>query len=209
MEAPWLNPRVSKTICGEMSLDSHVQLKWFRRSHQIIESGVDVGATFGLVWACHQIIFLKSGPLTLKLRRERSISLCNFWNMRGAIIGVGVFLTNDRMLRYKYINTHFFMDLFLVTAKAVSEWKSTCMQLFVSDTGFMYVYPMELKSEIPMAVKVFTKEIGVYESRWFLIPKELRSPTSLTLSWENGMYIEVLDKENAVGEPCRKVYRIV
>ena len=52
-----------------------------------------------------------------------------------------------------------------MTVKAVLEWKSTCMQLFVSDTGFMYVYPMKLKSEIPMAVKVFAKEIGVYESR--------------------------------------------
>ena len=69
------------------------------------------------------------------------------------------------MLRYKCINTHFFMDPFFVTAKAVLEWKCTCMQLFVSDTGFMYVYPMELKSEIPMAVKVFAEEIGVYESR--------------------------------------------
>ena len=69
------------------------------------------------------------------------------------------------MLRYKCTNTHFFMDTFFVTAKAVLERKSTCMQLFVSDTGFMYVYPMKLKSEIPVAVKVFAKEIGVYESR--------------------------------------------
>ena len=35
------------------------------------------------------------------------------------------------------------------------------MQLFVSDTGFMYVYPMKEKSEIPNAVKAFAKEIGV------------------------------------------------
>ena len=69
------------------------------------------------------------------------------------------------MLRYKCIDTHLFMDTFLVTVKAVLEWRSTCMQLFVSDTGFMYVYPMKSKSEIPMAVKVFAKEIGVYESR--------------------------------------------
>ena len=69
------------------------------------------------------------------------------------------------MLRYKRIDTHFFMDSFLVTAKAVLERKNTCMQLFVSDMGFMYVYPMKLKSEIPMAVKAFAKEIGVYESR--------------------------------------------
>ena len=35
------------------------------------------------------------------------------------------------------------------------------MQLFVSDTGFIYVYPMKSKSEIPDAVKAFAKEIGV------------------------------------------------
>ena len=68
------------------------------------------------------------------------------------------------MLKYKCINTHFFMDTFFVTAKAISERKSTCMQLFVSDTGLMYVYPMKSKSEIPMAAKVFAKEIGAYES---------------------------------------------
>ena len=53
------------------------------------------------------------------------------------------------------------MDTFFVTAKVVSERKNTCMQLFVSDTGFMYVYPMKSKSEIPLAVKAFAKEIGV------------------------------------------------
>ena len=57
------------------------------------------------------------------------------------------------------------MDNFFMTATAVLEQKSTCMQLFVSDTGLMYVYPMKLKSEIPMAVKAFAEEIGVYESR--------------------------------------------
>ena len=35
------------------------------------------------------------------------------------------------------------------------------MQLFVSDTGFMYVYPMKKKTEIINAVKAFAKEIGV------------------------------------------------
>jgi len=35
------------------------------------------------------------------------------------------------------------------------------MQLFVSDTGFMFVYPMTTKTEIVNAVKVFAKDIGV------------------------------------------------
>ena len=35
------------------------------------------------------------------------------------------------------------------------------MQLFVSDTGFMYIYPMKAKTEIINAVKAFAKAIGV------------------------------------------------
>ena len=69
--------------------------------------------------------------------------------------------TNDRMLRYKRIRTHFFMDTFHVTSKAQSSRGNKHMQLFVSDTGFMYTYPMKSKSEIPNAVKAFAKEIGV------------------------------------------------
>ena len=35
------------------------------------------------------------------------------------------------------------------------------MQLFVSDTGFMYVYPMKSKTELVNAVKAFAKVIDV------------------------------------------------
>ena len=42
--------------------------------------------------------------------------------------------TNNRMLRYKWIRTHFFMDTFEVTAKAISQRKNRYMQLFISDT---------------------------------------------------------------------------
>ena len=54
------------------------------------------------------------------------------------------------------------------------------MQLFVSDTGFMYVYPMKSKSEIPDAVKAFAKEIGV--------------PVSLILDPEGTQKSNELDK---------------
>ena len=54
------------------------------------------------------------------------------------------------------------------------------MQLFVSDTGFTYVYPMKSKSEIPNAVKAFAKEIGV--------------PTSLILGPEGTKKSEKLRK---------------
>jgi hypothetical protein len=69
--------------------------------------------------------------------------------------------TNDRMLRYKRINSHFFTDTFFVTKKAKSQRGNSCMQLFVSDKGFVYVVPMKSKSEFPFALKQFAKEIGV------------------------------------------------
>ena len=65
------------------------------------------------------------------------------------------------MLRYKRINTHFFTDTFFVTKKAKSIRGNTCMQLFVSDKGFVFVVPMKARSEFSDALKLFAKEIGV------------------------------------------------
>ena len=72
------------------------------------------------------------------------------------------------------------MDPFHVTAKAVSQQKNRYMQLIVSDTGFVYVYPMKLKAEIVNAVKAFVKEIGV--------------PTSLILDPEGTQTSKKLNK---------------
>ena len=71
------------------------------------------------------------------------------------------FSTNDRMLRYRRINSHFFTHTFFVTKKARSTRGSTCMQLFVSDKWFVYVVHMKSNGEFPNALKMFAKEIGV------------------------------------------------
>ena len=69
--------------------------------------------------------------------------------------------TNDRMLRYNRIHQYFFMDTFFATTKAGKSSRGfTCMQLFVTDKGFVYVVPMKSKSEVPQALKQFAKEIG-------------------------------------------------
>ena len=69
--------------------------------------------------------------------------------------------TNDRMLRYKRINEHFFMDTFFATKKAgKSSRGNNCMQLFVTDKGYVYVVAMKSKGDVPLALKVFAKEIG-------------------------------------------------
>ena len=72
------------------------------------------------------------------------------------------------------------MDMYEVTVKAISHKKNKYMQLFVSDTGFMYVYPMKSKKEIVNAVKAFAKAIGV--------------PTALTLDPKGTHKSEALKK---------------
>jgi hypothetical protein len=49
------------------------------------------------------------------------------------------------------------------TKKAKSLQGNTCAQLFVSDKGFMAVYPMQLQSEYLLALKQFAKDVGVPE----------------------------------------------
>ena len=69
--------------------------------------------------------------------------------------------TGDRMLRYKRIKDHFYMDTFYASARgSKSTRQNTCCQLFVTDKGFVYVVPMRSESQVLHAVKQFAKEIG-------------------------------------------------
>ena len=69
--------------------------------------------------------------------------------------------TNDRMLRYKHLKHHFFMDTLFATSKAdKSSRGNTCAQLFVTDKGFVYIVPMTKESDVLQAVKQFVKTIG-------------------------------------------------
>ena len=38
---------------------------------------------------------------------------------------------------------------------------NTCMQLFVTDKGFVHVVPMSSKSEVPLALKEYSKKVGI------------------------------------------------
>ena len=62
------------------------------------------------------------------------------------------------MLRYKRISSFFFTDTFF-GKKSIHGY--TCMQLFVSDKGFVKVYGMKSKGQFNLAFKLFTKEVGV------------------------------------------------
>ena len=55
--------------------------------------------------------------------------------------------TNDRMLRYRRIKSQIFTDTFFVTRKERSTRGFSCMQIFVSDKGFVKVYPMRSSKE--------------------------------------------------------------
>ena len=69
--------------------------------------------------------------------------------------------TNDRMVQYKRIQDYFFMDTFFATKKGGRSSRGhTCCQLFDTDKGFLYVIPMQRKSEVLQAIKQFAKEIG-------------------------------------------------
>ena len=72
-----------------------------------------------------------------------------------------LFSTNDRMLRYKRINSQFFTDTFFVTASGKSTRGYTCAQMFVSDKGFVAIYPMKSKCDFLDALHLFCKEVGV------------------------------------------------
>ena len=69
--------------------------------------------------------------------------------------------TNDRMIRYKRIESTFFTDTFFVTSKGKSTRNNKCAQLFVSDKGYVAIYPMESKRNFLDALKLFCKDVGV------------------------------------------------
>ena len=69
------------------------------------------------------------------------------------------FGTNDRMLRYKRINSLFYTDTFF-SKKVVSKRGFSMMQLFVSDKGFVKVYGMKSQTEFEGALRLFCKEVG-------------------------------------------------
>jgi hypothetical protein len=72
------------------------------------------------------------------------------------------FSTNDRMLRYRRINSTFYTDTMFATSKTKSTRGIKCCQVFLSDKGFVAVYPrMKTPSQFEEALHLFCKEIDV------------------------------------------------
>ena len=83
--------------------------------------------------------------------------------------------SNDRMLRYRRIESTFYTDTMFATPAAKSPRQNTCCQVFVSDKGFVAVYPMKSQEEFTTALHWFCKQVGVPSS---LVADGHRSQTS-------------------------------
>ena len=70
------------------------------------------------------------------------------------------FGTNDRMLRYRRIDSIFFTDTLYVTAKAKSTRQNIGAQLYVSDKGYVAVYPVRETKQFLDTLRLFAKEVG-------------------------------------------------
>eukprot|EP00980_Cylindrotheca_fusiformis_P009287 scaffold2034_cov81-Cylindrotheca_fusiformis.AAC.1 len=105
--------------------------------------------------------------------------------------------TNDRMLRYRRISDLFYiMDTFFATKNAKrSQRGNTCMQLFVTDKGFVYVVPMKSKKFVPEALKLFTKEIGAPTAIVADASGEQTSKRVKSFLQEIGTSLRVLEKD--------------
>ena len=68
--------------------------------------------------------------------------------------------TNDRMLRYKKLQSVFYTDT-MHAKKHKSTRGNICCQVFVSDKGYIAVYPMKSQEEFQSALHWFCKEDGV------------------------------------------------
>ncbi len=71
------------------------------------------------------------------------------------------FSTNDRMLRYRRLESAFYTDTMFATKKGISTRGNKACQVFVSDKGFVAVYPMQSAKDFDTALHWFCKQVGV------------------------------------------------
>ena len=77
------------------------------------------------------------------------------------------------MLRYKRTDQYFFMDNFFAhKKKGKSSRGYTCTKLFVTDKGFVHMIPMTKNSEVPMDLKMISKDIGAPDAILFDAARE-------------------------------------
>jgi hypothetical protein len=70
------------------------------------------------------------------------------------------FGTNDRAVQYWKLKSYFFSDMLFVTGKAKSSRGNICAQLFVSDKGFVAIYPMQYQRDYFFGALAICKRDG-------------------------------------------------
>ena len=96
------------------------------------------------------------------------------------------------MMWYKRIQSNFYSDtMFALTHKSVRQFK--CCQVFVSNKGFVAVYPMQSQKEFQTALHWFCKQVGVPVS--IVVDGHLSqaSPTVRLFCDQVGTTLRVLD----------------
>jgi hypothetical protein len=68
--------------------------------------------------------------------------------------------TNNHAVRYRKIQSYFFSDTLFVTGPAKSLRGNICAQLFISDKGFVALYPIKCQQDYFLASKQFAKDVG-------------------------------------------------
>ena len=140
----------------ENMLASMIEPKELQKVQSIV-SAMSAGTPRGPSAATLSKLWLISEPLAEK-SLEQNTQLCrhNADNVMSR-----QFTTNDRMLRYRRLQSAFFTDTMFATPKAKSTRGFTCCQVFVSDKGFVSVYPMKSQEEFQTALHWFCKQVGV------------------------------------------------
>jgi hypothetical protein len=64
------------------------------------------------------------------------------------------------MLRYQRIKSTFFTDTLFAIKQAKSTCGNICAQVYVSDMGYLALYPMRDVNSFPLSLKEFAKDVG-------------------------------------------------
>ena len=104
------------------------------------------------------------------------------------------FSTNDRMLRYRRLNSAFFSDTMFANPKAKSTRGNSCCQVFVSDKGFVAVYPMTSQEDFDAALHWFCKQVGVPVSLIVDAHKAQTSKATKKFCHQVGTTLKILER---------------
>ena len=67
------------------------------------------------------------------------------------------------MLCYQWIKSTFFTDTLFATKQAKSTHGNICAQVYISDKGFLALYPMRDVKSFPLSLKEFAMDVGALE----------------------------------------------